>query len=80
MLEQRDAPVAVVEAIAGATRAEVAFTGRAGHAGTVPMAGRRDAACGLAEFVLAVEAAGRADGRARGDRRAARGAARARRT
>jgi allantoate deiminase len=59
VLEERDAPVAVVEAIAGATRAEVAFTGRAGHAGTVPMKLRRDAAAALAEFVLAVEAAGR---------------------
>ena len=57
VLEQRDAPVGVVTAIAGATRAEVAFTGRAGHAGTVPMDLRRDAACALAEFVLAVEAA-----------------------
>ena len=60
LLEQRDAPVGVVTAIAGATRAEVRFTGRAGHAGTVPMELRRDAACALAEFVLAVEAAGRA--------------------
>ena len=58
VLEARDAPVAVVEAIAGATRAEVSFSGRAGHAGTVPMAGRRDAACAVAELVLAVEAAG----------------------
>ena len=59
VLEERDAPVGVVEAIAGATRAEVAFTGRAGHAGTVPMELRRDAGRALAEFVLAVEAAGR---------------------
>ncbi len=59
VLEARGAPVAVVEAIAGATRAEVTFSGRAGHAGTVPMAGRRDAACGLAELVLAAEAAAR---------------------
>jgi allantoate deiminase len=51
--------VGVVSAIAGATRAEVRFTGRAGHAGTVPMDARRDAAPALAEFVLAVEAAGR---------------------
>jgi allantoate deiminase len=49
----------VVSAIAGATRAELGFTGRAGHAGTVPMAARRDAACAAAEWVLAVEAAGR---------------------
>jgi allantoate deiminase len=59
VLEDRGAPVAVVEAIAGATRAEVRFAGRAGHAGTVPMALRRDAACAAAEFVLAVEAAAR---------------------
>jgi len=61
VLEERDAPVGVVTAIAGATRAEVTFTGRAGHAGTVPMALRRDAACAIAEFVLAVEATGRAE-------------------
>jgi allantoate deiminase len=60
VLEQRDAPVAVVTAIAGATRADVGFRGRAGHAGTVPMDLRADAACALAELVLAVEAAGRA--------------------
>jgi len=59
VLEGRDAPVGVVSAIAGATRAELGFTGRAGHAGTVPMAARRDAACAAAEWVLAVEAAGR---------------------
>ncbi|HMJ32973.1 MAG TPA: allantoate amidohydrolase [Baekduia sp.] len=59
VLEERDAPVGVVTAIAGATRAEVRFTGVAGHAGTVPMASRHDAACAVAEFVLAVEAAGR---------------------
>jgi allantoate deiminase len=58
-LERRDAPVGIVTAIAGATRAEVRFSGRAGHAGTVPMELRRDAACALADFVLAVEAAGR---------------------
>ena len=58
VLEERDAPVAVVSAIAGATRAEVRFEGRAGHAGTVPMALRRDAAPALAELVLAVEAEG----------------------
>ena len=63
MLEERELPVGVVAAIAGATRAEVRFRGRAGHAGTVPMALRRDAAAALAELVLAVEAVGRsADG------------------
>ena len=61
VLEQRGAAVGVVSAIAGATRAEVSLTGRAGHAGTVPMDLRRDAACALAEFVLAVESTARAE-------------------
>jgi allantoate deiminase len=60
VLEERNVPVGVVASIAGATRAEVAFTGRAGHAGTVPMELRRDAAVALAEFVLAVERTARA--------------------
>jgi allantoate deiminase len=59
VLEERGAPVGVVTGIAGATRAEVRFTGLAGHAGTVPMALRRDAAPAVAELVLACEAAAR---------------------
>jgi allantoate deiminase len=59
VLEGRDAPVGVVTAIAGATRAELELTGRAGHAGTVPMDARHDAVCAAAEWVLAVEAAAR---------------------
>jgi allantoate deiminase len=46
----------VVTAIAGQTRARLTFTGRAGHAGTTPMALRRDALAGAAEFILAAEA------------------------
>ena len=61
VLEGRDVPVGVVSAIAGATRAELDFAGRAGHAGTVPMDARHDAACAAAEWVLAVEAAARAE-------------------
>ena len=61
VLEGRDVPVGVVNAIAGATRAELDFAGRAGHAGTVPMDARHDAACAAAEWVLAVEAAARAE-------------------
>jgi allantoate deiminase len=61
VLEGRDVPVGVVSAIAGATRAELDFSGRAGHAGTVPMDARHDAACAAAEWVLAVEAAARAE-------------------
>lgn len=60
VLEQRGAPVGVVSGIAGATRAEVRFGGLAGHAGTVPMALRRDCAPAVAELVLAAEALARA--------------------
>jgi allantoate deiminase len=59
VLEERGAPVGVVSGIAGATRAEVRFTGLAGHAGTVPMALRRDCAPAVAELVLAAEALAR---------------------
>jgi allantoate deiminase len=59
VLEGMDAPVGVVSGIAGATRAEVRFTGQAGHAGTVPMAMRRDCAPAVAELVLACEALAR---------------------
>ena len=38
---------------------DVRFRGEAGHAGTVPMDARRDALAAAAEWVLAVEAAGR---------------------
>ncbi|HWI74756.1 MAG TPA: allantoate amidohydrolase [Baekduia sp.] len=59
VLEERGAPVGVVSGIAGATRAEVRFAGQAGHAGTVPMALRRDCAPAVAELVLAAEALAR---------------------
>ena len=49
-------PVGVVTSIAGATRVRVRVEGLAGHAGTVPMPGRRDALAAAAEMVLAVEA------------------------
>ena len=48
-------PVGVVTAIAGCTRIGISVSGMAGHAGTVPMGLRRDAAAGAAEMVLAVE-------------------------
>jgi allantoate deiminase len=56
VLEAGGVPLGVVAAIAGQTRVRVTFTGAAGHAGTVPMALRRDALCAAAEFVSAVEA------------------------
>src|SRR3954452_23883385 len=56
VLEAEDLPVGVVTGIAGQTRAEVVFTGVAGHAGTVPMALRRDALVAAADFVTAADA------------------------
>jgi allantoate deiminase len=60
VLEAEGLPLGVVTAINGATRWRVAVTGEAGHAGTVPMALRRDALAAAAEMVLAVEREGRA--------------------
>src|SRR6185369_13024442 len=45
----------VVTSIAGSVRMLATITGLAGHAGTVPMALRRDAAAAAAEIILAVE-------------------------
>jgi allantoate deiminase len=55
VLEQENLPVGVVTAIAGATRLAARLTGMAGHAGTVPMALRRDALTGAAECIGAIE-------------------------
>ncbi|HLX16358.1 MAG TPA: allantoate amidohydrolase [Bradyrhizobium sp.] len=55
VLEARNVPVGVVTAIAGATRLAARLTGMAGHAGTVPMALRRDALAGAAECISAIE-------------------------
>ena len=54
-LESVDAPVGVVTAIAGQSRILVAFSGEAGHAGTVAMHLRRDPLPAAAEIVLAAE-------------------------
>lgn len=55
--------VGVVTAIAGTSRAKVTITGKAGHAGTVPMPGRLDALTAAAEMILCLEATARADAR-----------------
>jgi allantoate deiminase len=55
VLESEGLPVGVVTAIAGATRLAARLTGMAGHAGTVPMALRRDALTGAAECIGAIE-------------------------
>jgi len=55
VLLQRDFPVAIVSSIAGSARFSISINGVAGHAGTVPMMLRRDAAAAAAKIVLAVE-------------------------
>ncbi len=55
VLEQQQLPVGLVTAIASAARYRVAVTGKAGHAGTVPMGMRQDALCAAAECILAIE-------------------------
>jgi allantoate deiminase len=61
VLEAKNLPVGVVTAIAGATRLAASLTGMAGHAGTVPMALRRDALTGAAECIVAIEELCRTD-------------------
>jgi hydantoinase/carbamoylase family amidase len=55
VLLKENLPVGIVSSIAGAVRRAVTVTGSAGHAGTVPMHLRRDAAAAAAEIVLTVE-------------------------
>jgi allantoate deiminase len=61
VLEAQHLPVGVVTAISGATRLAASLTGVAGHAGTVPMALRRDALTGAAECIVAIEELCRTD-------------------
>lgn len=55
VLLDRGLPVGIVTSIAGSARLRVTIDGVAGHAGTVPMVLRHDAAAAAAEIVLAVE-------------------------
>ena len=59
VLDELELPIGVVSAIAGQTRAALRFTGRPGHAGTVPMDLRRDALAAAAEMIVATEALAR---------------------
>jgi allantoate deiminase len=61
VLEAQNLAVGVVTAIAGATRLAARLTGMAGHAGTVPMALRRDALAGAAECITTIEQLCRTD-------------------
>ncbi len=60
VLEELGRPLGVVEAIAGQSRVEFTFVGRANHAGTTPMHLRYDAMAAAAEWIGAVERATKA--------------------
>lgn len=54
VLESEGCGLGVVDAIAGRSTLEVSITGAAAHAGTTPMADRRDALVAASQLVLAV--------------------------
>ena len=56
VLEVENEPVGIVTAINAQRKARIRVTGEAGHAGTVPMALRKDALTASAEMALALEA------------------------
>ena len=55
VLEERGDWIGVVEGVVGQRRFTVTIDGQANHAGTTPMAGRRDALTAAAAVVLAVQ-------------------------
>ncbi|KAL3696793.1 hypothetical protein R1sor_010869 [Riccia sorocarpa] len=55
VLEAKGLPLGVVDAIAGQTRLRVSMKGSAGHAGTVPMAMRKDPMPAAAQAIVAIE-------------------------
>ena len=61
-LERAGLPIGVVSAIAAPATLRIVLDGEGGHAGTVLMPDRRDALCGAAELILAVEGAARGSG------------------
>lgn len=50
-LEEKGLSAGIVNGIAGATRMNIIFTGKAGHAGSTPMMDRNDALVAASEFV-----------------------------
>jgi len=59
VLDSKRLPVGVVSAITGQSRISAGFTGLAAHAGTTPMAARRDALAAAAQFIMGAEKLGR---------------------
>ena len=59
VLEQEDEALGVVTAICGIERHQIEVIGETGHAGTLPMSGRRDALVGAAAVVTQIDRLGR---------------------
>jgi allantoate deiminase len=55
VLEAENRPLGIVTAIQGVTRGSCRVTGKAGHAGTTPMALRQDALAAASAMILAIE-------------------------
>ena len=55
VLDNENVPLGIVTAISGIERYQIHLSGSAGHAGTVPMSGRRDTLACAAELLLAAE-------------------------
>ncbi|HWF11204.1 MAG TPA: allantoate amidohydrolase [Bryobacteraceae bacterium] len=55
VLESLGLPLGIVDAIAGQSRLAIEFRGKAGHAGTTPMALRKDALAATSEWICEVE-------------------------
>jgi ureidoglycolate amidohydrolase len=62
ILEREKVSIGVVTAIAAPASLRITIEGEGGHAGAVLMPDRRDALCGAAELILAVETAAKATG------------------
>lgn len=58
LLEEEDEAIGIVTAICGIERHQIVVAGETGHAGTLPMAGRRDALVGAAAIVSEVDRLG----------------------
>lgn len=59
VLERIEQPLGIVTAICGIERHQIEVTGETGHAGTLPMAGRRDALVTAAAIVTEVDRLGK---------------------
>ena len=54
VLEKQGVPLGIVTGICGIERNKVTLTGETGHAGTVPMGGRRDALVAASQFIAEI--------------------------